>query len=130
VIIESPYGSKEEMIVQRNQVYLERCLRDSLTKGEAPFASHAIYPFVLDDNKPDERRSGICAGFIWAEVAEHIAVYTDYGISDGMMEGINRAKQRGIYVVYREIGKNVELLSGEEKVKIKERLKHVISIAE
>ena len=104
-IIESPYGSKDEAIVKRNRAYLRRCLRDSLAKGEAPFASHAIYPQVLDDRMPDERRSGMCAGFIWAEVAELIAVYVDYGITGGMEEGIKKAMGRGIYVVYREIGK-------------------------
>ena len=105
-IIESPYGNKDETIVERNKDYLKRCLKDSLTKGEAPFASHAIYTQVLDDRMPDERKSGIHAGLVWAEVAELVAVYIDYGITDGMREGIKKAMKRGIYVVYREIGKN------------------------
>lgn len=47
VIIESPYAGN----VEANATYLRRCLRDSLLRGEAPFASHAIYtlPGVLDD---------------------------------------------------------------------------------
>ena len=107
-IIESPYGSKDPNIVQRNLRYLRRCLKDSLVKGEAPFASHMIYTQVLDDNKPDERKTGIEAGMAWGEVAELVAVYTDYGVTDGMLVGINRAKHRGIHAVYRQIGENPE----------------------
>lgn len=38
VIIESPYHGN----VERNLRYLRACLRDSLLRGEAPFASHGL----------------------------------------------------------------------------------------
>lgn len=106
VVIESPFGDPDPSIVRRNIRYLRRCLRDSLLRGEAPYASHAIYtlPGVLDDNDPAERRLGMDAGFAWGLAAERVVVYSDLGISGGMAEGIALASCRGIPVEYREIG--------------------------
>lgn len=96
VQIESPFAGADPE-------YLVRALRDSLQRGEAPFASHAIYTQALDDTKPMEREQGIRAGFEYLKVAEKVAVYRDLGISDGMRRGIREAKKRGIPVVYRSI---------------------------
>jgi hypothetical protein len=83
VIIESPYAGD----VERNLRYLRACMRDSLLRGEAPFASHAIYtqPGVLDDNDPEQRRMGINAGFEWWPAAEAVVFYVDLGWSPGML---------------------------------------------
>lgn len=83
VIIESPYAGD----VERNLRYLRACLRDSLLRGEAPFASHAIYtqPGVLDDHDPEQRRMGIEAGFAWWIGAAAVVFYTDLGWSRGML---------------------------------------------
>lgn len=107
VIIESPYaGTPEE--VKRNELYVRRCLRDSLERGEAPFASHALYtqPGVLNDFDLRQRRIGIKAGFQWADKAELTAVYNDYGISEGMQEGIRHAWNCGRPIEFRMIEKN------------------------
>jgi len=107
VIIESPYAGD----VDRNLIYLRRCIRDALRRGEAPFASHAIYtlPGVLDDDIPDEREHGIEAGRAWWIVADAILFYTDYGFSKGM----DAARKRLLSIPewmpaieYREIGTN------------------------
>ena len=58
VIIESPYAGETE----RNLAYARRCLRHSLSCGEAPLASHLLYPQVLSDEVPAERALGIAAG--------------------------------------------------------------------
>lgn len=73
VIIESPYAGD----IDRNLRYLRACMADCLRRGEAPFASHGLYtqPGVLDDDKPDERKLGIEAGFAWRDVAEMTVVY-------------------------------------------------------
>ena len=85
--------------------YLRAALHDCLMRGEAPFASHAIYtlPGVLRDEDPAEREHGIQAGFAWGAVAERVVVYTDFGISQGMQQGINRALARDLPVEYRTI---------------------------
>jgi len=103
VILESPFGSPDPDIVRRNQAYARAALYDSLRRGEAPIASHLLYPQVLDDNNPDERQWGIDAGLEWRSVAEATVVYTDYGISKGMAYGIQKAQQTGIPIEYRKL---------------------------
>jgi len=78
---------------------------DSLSRGEAPIASHLLYtqPGILDDNIPEERKKGIESGLAWQRVADLIAVYTDFGISSGMWEGIQKAKMNEIEIEYRMI---------------------------
>jgi hypothetical protein len=101
VIIESPFAG----YVDRNLRYLRACIRDCLLRGEAPFASHAIYTQagVLDDDVPEERRHGIEAGFAWREKADATVVYTDLGTSIGMRYGIEHAKSIGHPVEYRTL---------------------------
>lgn len=99
VIVESPYAGD----VERNLHYAQKCLLDSLKRGEAPFASHLLYTQVLNDKNPFERRAGMEAGFAWGKVAEMVAVYEDYGISKGMEQGILAAKDAGLTIVYRKI---------------------------
>ena len=93
VIIESPFAGDQEA----NESYLNKCLRDSLDRGEAPFASHGLYtrPGVLDDTKHRERSKGIKAGFAWRECADLTAFYIDRGFSEGMTEGLIDAIEKG-----------------------------------
>jgi hypothetical protein len=91
VIIESPFYSPDRTELQQNVEYGLDCLRDSLLRGEAPFASHLLYTRVLDDAKTDERRLGLIAAMQWIDVADLTAVYIDRGVSPGMRMGIQRA---------------------------------------
>ena len=101
VVVETPYAGD----VERNVHYARLCMHDCLLRGEAPFASHLLYTqeSVLDDDIPEERKLGISAGFAWGAVAEMTVVYTDYGISGGMKEGIKRAEADGRPVEYRQL---------------------------
>jgi len=89
VIIESPLKGD----YKTNREYALECMRDSLRRGEAPFASHLLYAQegILDDTIPEERAQGIQAGLAWAEKADLTALYIDLGISDGMQLGIQHA---------------------------------------
>lgn len=106
VIVESPYAGDVEL----NLRYLRACLADCLKRGEAPFASHAIYtqPGVLDDTKPEERDLGIRAGFAWRTMADATVVYTDLGMSRGMIAGLKDAQRcddaGGHAIEFRELG--------------------------
>ena len=102
VVIESPYAGN----VRLNEAYARACMRDSLARGEAPYASHLLYtqPGVLDDTIPEERAWGIAAGFAWRAAAQRTVVYTDLGISGGMHAGIADAERRGCPVEYRDLG--------------------------
>lgn len=106
VIVESPYAGD----IERNMRYLRACLADCLRRGEAPFASHAIYtqPGVLDDTDPKQRAYGITAGCAWRVMADATVVYIDLGVSQGMIEGIRHAelcqKNDEHPIEYRELG--------------------------
>ena len=101
VIIESPFAGD----IETNVKFARACMRDSLGRGEAPFASHLLYTQedILDDGIPEERRLGIEAGFAWGKKAEKTVVYTNLGISKGMEKGIRRAIEEGIEIEYREL---------------------------
>lgn len=99
IILESPFAGE----VERNIIYAKLCLKDCLDRDEAPFASHLLYTHVLDDTNPEEREQGIEAGLAWGSVADATVVYTDYGISNGMKLGIERAESEGRTVEYRNI---------------------------
>lgn len=105
VILESPFAGD----VEANITYARACVHDSLSRGEAPIASHLLYiqPGVLDDNDPVERQWGIDAGLAWKKVAEASVVYTDFGISRGMQFGIDAARAAGIPVEFRCFMENV-----------------------
>lgn len=99
VIVESPYAGW----VARNVIYARACVADCIRRGESPYASHLLYPGVLDDTNPEERARGIRAGFAWGAVADVIAVYSDLGISPGMVEGIKRAQKVGQKIEVRNL---------------------------
>ncbi len=113
VDIETPYAGENNGEVRRNILYARACVRDSLIRGEVPFASHLFYtqPGILDDNIQDERDLGINAGKELIEALPDITtvVYQDLGISRGMQYGIDRAEENGRTIEYRVLGENWEL---------------------
>ena len=103
VIIISPYSGKTKEKIKENIAYAERCMLDSLNRGEAPFLSHLLYPRVLNDKNPDERKLGIKAGHEWFKTVNYCIVYNDLGISEGMEEDIKKADKNDIIIFYRSL---------------------------
>lgn len=101
VIVESPYAGE----IETNVAYARAAIRDCLSRGEAPLASHLLYtqPGVLRDEVPDERQWGIDAGLAWGNVAEATIVYSDLGISRGMQYGIDNAKRASRTIEIRNL---------------------------
>lgn len=101
VILESPYAGE----IEQNVEYARAAVRDSLSRGEAPIASHLLYTQegILRDEVAEERQWGIDAGLAWRRVADASVVYIDRGISKGMEYGIAAAQEAGIPVEYRKI---------------------------
>jgi hypothetical protein len=99
ILLESPFAGDTQL----HEYYARVCMEDSLRRGEAPFASHLLYPQVLNDDEPQDREMGIRAGLAWGRAATMTAVYTDLGISHGMREGIRAAEEAGRQVDYRSI---------------------------
>ena len=109
VVLESPFAGSTEQERARNMEYLRAAMRDCLLRGEAPFASHALYtqPGVLDDDVPDERALGIEAGLSFLEAVDRSVVYVDLGVSEGMRQGIARARALGLPVEERRLDAEV-----------------------
>jgi hypothetical protein len=101
VILESPYAGD----VETNLRYLRALMRDCISRGESPYASHGLLTQagVLDDLDPEERRTGITAGFAWAPRADYVVVGVDLGVSHGMRLGIDNHRANGRTVVERSL---------------------------
>ena len=99
VLVESPFTGD----VERNIRYLTECMRDCISRNEAPFASHMMYTQVLDDDIPSERLLGIRAGFAWGAAADATVVYNDLGMTQGMKRGVENAEISDRPVEYRSL---------------------------
>lgn len=101
VVVESPYAGN----IERNLLYARAAVRDSLLRGETPFASHLLYtqPGVLRDEVQAERADGMEAGWALIRRCDVMAVYEDLGISQGMQQGIAQAKRIGVRIERRSL---------------------------
>lgn len=115
VDIETPYSGENENEIRRNLLYARACVRDSLLRGEIPFASHLFFtqPGILDDRIQNERDLGINAGKELIESLPEVVtvVYHDLGTSKGMELGIKRALKMGRSVEYRLLGEWWDVLA-------------------
>tara|TARA_R100001369_G_scaffold91976_2_gene134986 strand:+ start:2707 stop:3105 length:399 start_codon:yes stop_codon:yes gene_type:complete len=102
VIIESPYGGDDNK-KEQNRRYAQRCLDDSINKKESPLAFHLLYTQVLDDDDPVKRTEGIELSKDWYKYAEKVVVYVDFGITNGMQEGIDLSMKLGLPIEMRSI---------------------------
>ena len=100
VVLESPYAGE----VEENRIYALACLRDMFNRGEAGFASHLLYPRFLEAYNNRERAEGITAGHVWVPAAHKVVVYTDLGLSGGMVAGIKVAEEHGVPIERRKLG--------------------------
>lgn len=100
-IIESPYAGDVEL----NVGYLQAAMRDSLLRGEAPYASHGLYtqPGVLRDEIPGERELGMRAGFAWRDYAARTVFYIDQGFSSGMNRALLDCLSNGYPLEFRSL---------------------------
>jgi len=98
VVLESPFAGDTD----RNMEYLSACMCDCLRRGEAPIASHRLYPGLVDGIGMG-RRIGIEAGFIWGMHAKYTVAYVDFGISGGMRHAIDFYTRCGMKVYYRTL---------------------------
>lgn len=70
----------------------------------SPYASHRMLTEALDDGIASERDLGIRLGLEWADVADKIVVYEDFGISKGMKLALEEHYKAGREVEYRTLG--------------------------
>ena len=103
VVIESPFAPNPGRSIEDNMNYARDCLRHSIARGEAPFASHLLYTQVLNDRDEAERERGIALNLRYIDIAALLAVYVDFGISSGMRRAINHAKALRLPIEFRNI---------------------------
>ena len=116
VIIESPFAG----FVKRNKIYARLALRDSLIRGEAPFASHLLYTQdgVLDDRLQDERALGIVAGLRFSDVCDFVAVYNfldQVGKKKELISAINEQLKK---VKYAYLKAHLEGMSQQKRSRV------------
>lgn len=105
VILESPFAGNDKYTEEDHIEYARKCVRDSLSRGESPIASHLLYTQngILDDSIEVERKWGIDAGLAWKNVADKHVFYIDLGFSRGMEYGKSYAIENKIEIEYRKI---------------------------
>jgi hypothetical protein len=118
VLVESPFRGKNYDETRDNIFYARLCVRDSILREEAPYASHLFYTQtgLLDDKIESERMQGINAGLAWGSNAEISAFYTDRGTSRGMEYGKAAAEKVGRKTEERSLGTSEEVESMIEKM--------------
>ena len=123
VIVESPLSSATIEGLVRNKKFARACMRDCLSRGEAPYASHLLYAQegLLDDDVAEERALGMYAGFVWADHADYIVCYNDLGISSGVAAGLKKHEDLGKHVEIRTLGYIPEVLPEEVDLEQKRR---------
>jgi hypothetical protein len=101
----APYVERASRYV--HHAYAIRCVRDSLDRGESPYASHVFFDGagVLDDADVQQRALGMNRGAEWAKLATLHAFYLDHGWSRGMQEAHERCMRRGWDVELRYLDK-------------------------
>jgi hypothetical protein len=68
VIVESPYAGD----IETNRRYAIAACADCFRRGETPFASHLLYPQILNELNMAERERGITAGYAFWPIASAI----------------------------------------------------------
>jgi len=105
VIIESRYAAKTAEGLIRNWNYLRFAIADSISRGEAPFASHGFFTQMLNDRSPEARKLGLRLAVEFIKRADAMAIYTDYGWSRGMRAGARWAVRFDLPLTERKIGR-------------------------
>jgi hypothetical protein len=105
VVIESPYRGNSPEDREENTRYARAAMADCLNRGEAPLASHLLYPGILDEDIPRERKLGVAAGLAWSRRSDLAVFYVDRGWSSGMFAA------RDFYL-YHRIPCDVRTLAG------------------
>ena len=103
VLLESPFSAPDRQGIVQNVSYAMIAARDSIARGEAPYASHLFFTQMLDDTDPYERMQGINAGLAIGRFASMTAVYDDLGVSRGMEYGIENARKAERPIEYRQL---------------------------
>lgn len=93
IFVSSPYAGD----VEKNIEFAKQACHYVIAEGNAFFCPHLLYPQVLDDNNPEERKQGIEMGKQLLLTCDELWAFGDR-ISHGMFEEIEYARQNEIPV--------------------------------
>ena len=93
IFIASPYAGD----IEKNIAYAKQACRHVLNEGNAFFCPHLLYPQILNDNNPEERKLGISLGKEVLAKCDELWVF-GHSITSGMFEEIQFARAKGIPV--------------------------------
>lgn len=86
IYVASKYAGDVEKNVKNAIGYCRRVIE----QGHMPIASHLLYPQMLDDMNPEERKMGQMFGMALLGICDEVWVFGE--ISSGMAEEIREAK--------------------------------------
>lgn len=106
-IVESPLRGHPDGY-EAGLAYARCCLRHAISLGDTPWMSHLLYTQALNDTIPQDRSKGLELHMNIIKLAlfmpvARMAIYADYGISEGMQEAIDYAHHLQITVTERFI---------------------------
>ncbi|ROR28124.1 hypothetical protein EDD66_10562 [Mobilisporobacter senegalensis] len=95
VFICSPFAGDTLRNLKKAREYL----LFAVEQGTIPFAPHLLYPQVLDDSDPEQRKLGQFFGMVWLRKCDELWVFGGY-ISKGMQVEIDKALKHRIPIRY------------------------------
>lgn len=95
----SPYAGD----ITRNVEYARKCMSFCFAGGYAPFAGHLLYPAILDDNDPRDRKFAMESAYEYLRVADVALCFMDLHISAGMRADLDAAVRLKIPIEYTSI---------------------------
>lgn len=104
IFVASPYAGDIKM----NTEFAKEACRFVKNEGHAFFAPHLLYPFILNDDRPDERRCGMEMGLAVLARCDELWVFGSV-VSDGMVTEVREAARLGIPVRYFELADGFRL---------------------
>ena len=104
IYVVSPYSGD----IGKNTEYARKACRNVMDCGHAFFAPHLLYPFILNDDRPDERRCGMEMGLAVLARCDELWVFGSV-VSDGMVTEVREAARLGIPVRYFELADGFRL---------------------
>lgn len=99
VYICSPFSGDVENNIRKAREYC----RNAIEQDCLPIAPHLLYPQILDDNNPKERKLGIQMGLEILDICDEIWVCGDI-ISNGMQNEIEYAESVGKTLLLVHLG--------------------------
>lgn len=112
----SPFRAKDGKELVRNINYARELTRAAVEAHMAPITPHLYLTQCLDEEIPEERAAGLKIGLELMKTCDFVLAGVKYGISEGMREEINTARETGAEVIKVEhVGDLQELLKEEVK---------------